>query len=211
MRTSALIFVSAFALVGASGRGAPVDYVREVKPLFAERCYKCNGPSQQKGKLRLDTAASALQGGESGPAFKRARSAESLMVQAVKGIHPEISRMPYKKPPLSDAQIALIEQWIDQGAPAPADEQPERNVHWSFVAPERTAPPDVKNQKWARNPIDRFILARLEKEGVAASPEADRITLVRRLSLDLLGLPPRAEMVNAFLNDAHPDAYERLV
>ncbi len=211
MRTSALILVSAFALVGSSGSAAPVDYVLEVKPLLAERCYKCHGASQQKGKLRLDTAASALQGGESGPALKRGRSAESLIVQAVKGIHPEISRMPYKKPPLSDAQIALIEQWIDQGAPAPADEQPERNVHWAFVAPERVAPPEVKNQKWVRNPIDRFILARLEKEGVAPSTEADRITLIRRLSLDLLGLPPRAEMVNAFLNDARPDAYERLV
>src|SRR6266498_3411119 len=137
MRTSALILLSVLALVGSSGNTAPVDYVREVKPLLAERCYQCHGASQQKGKLRLDTAASALQGGEGGPAFKRGKSAESLIVQAVKGIHPEISRMPYKKPPLSDAQIALIERWIDQGAPAPADEQPERNVHWAFVAPER--------------------------------------------------------------------------
>src|SRR5438093_1094522 len=211
MRSNALILVSAFALVGSSGSAAPVDYVLEVKPLLAERCYKCHGASQQKGKLRLDTVASALQGGESGPAFKRGRSAESLIVQAVKGIHPEISRMPYKKPPLSDAQIALIEQWIDQGAPAPADEQPERNVHWAFVAPERVAPPEVKNQKWVRNPIDRFILDRLEKEGIGPSPEAERTTLIRRLSLDLLGLPPRAAEVNAFLNDARPDAYERLV
>jgi hypothetical protein len=188
-----------------------VDYVREVKPLLTERCYKCHGASRQKGKLRLDTAASALQGGESGPALKRGRSAESLIVQAVKGIHPEISRMPYKKPPLSDVQIALIAQWIDQGASAPADELPERNVHWAFVSPERVAPPEVKNQKWVRNAIDRFILARLENESVAPSPEADRITLIRRLSLDLLGLPPRAEEVNAFLNDARPDAYDRLV
>src|SRR5213083_365562 len=211
MRSNALIFVSAFALAGSSGIAAPVDYLREVKPLLVERCYKCHGASQQKGKLRLDTAASALQGGESGPALKRGRSAESLIVQAVKGIHPEISRMPYKKPPLSDAQIALIEQWVDQGAPAPADEQPERSVHWAFLAPERVAPPEVKNPRWARNPIDRFILARLEKESVAPSPEADRTTLIRRLSLDLLGLPPGAEAVNAFLNDTRPDACERLV
>src|SRR5580765_421571 len=211
MRTSALILVSAFALLALSGNAAPVDYVREVKPLLAERCYKCHGASQQKGKLRLDTAASALRGGESGTALKRGRSAESQLVQAVKGIHPEISRMPYKKPPLSIAQIALIERWIDQGAPAPTDEQAERNVHWAFVAPERVAPPEVKNPNWARNPIDRFILARLEKEGVAPSPEADRTTLIRRLSLDLLGLPPRAEDVNAFLNDARPDACERVV
>src|SRR5437764_13543757 len=211
MRTNALIFVSAFALVGSSGSAAPVDYVLEVKPLLAERCYKCHGASQQKGKLRLDTAASALQGGESGPALKRGRSAESLRAQAVKGIHPEISRMPYKKPPLSDAQIALIEQWIDQGASAPADEQPERSVHWAFVAPERVAPPEVRNQNWVRNPIDRFILARLEKEGVAPSPEADRTTLIRRLSLDLTGLPPSPEEVDEFLGDDRPGAYERAV
>jgi hypothetical protein len=211
MRIHALVFVSATAWIGLSGSAAPVDYLREVKPLLAERCYQCHAASQQKGKLRLDTAASALQGGENGPAVKRGRSAESLIIQAVRGIHPEISRMPYKKPPLSEAQITLIEQWIDQGAPAPGDEQPERNVHWSFVAPQRAAPPEVKNERWARNPIDRFILARLEKEGIAPSPEADRITLIRRLSLDLLGLPPRAEEVNAFLNDPRPDAYERLL
>jgi hypothetical protein len=211
MRASAFICVSAFALVGLSGNAAPVDYVREVKPLLLERCYQCHGASQQKGKLRLDTAASAVQGGESGPAFKRGRSTESLIVQAVKGIHPEISRMPYKKPPLCDAQIALIERWIDQGASAPADEQPERNVHWAFVAPERVVAPEVKNRNWARNAIDRFILARLEKENIAPSPEADRTTLIRRLSLDLLGLPPRAEEVSAFLNDSRPDSYERLV
>src|SRR5213592_3397972 len=98
MRTSALILVSAFALVGSFGSAAPVDYIREVKPLLVERCYKCHGASQQKGKLRLDTAASARLGGESGPAFKRGNGAESLIVQAIKGIHPDISRMPYKKP-----------------------------------------------------------------------------------------------------------------
>src|SRR5881394_1786873 len=128
MRTSALIVVLAYALVGSLASAVPVDYTRAVKPLLAERCYKCHGASQQKGKLRLDTAASALHGGESGPAFKRGKGSESLIVQAVKGTHPEISRMPYKKPPLSDAQIALITQWIDQGASAPENEQPERNV-----------------------------------------------------------------------------------
>src|SRR5437660_2666989 len=170
----------ALALV-AQGVAAPVDYVRDVKPIFAENCCRCHGASQHKGDLRLDTAAFALKGGETGPAFNPGKSAASLILQAIKGTHPEIPRMPYKKRALSDAQIVTIEQWIDQGAQAPADEQPEKSKHWAFVPPERPAPPLVKRQAWVRNSIDAFILARLEKDGIAPSPEADRVTLIRRL------------------------------
>ena len=198
----------ALALVGVA---APVDYVRDVKPIFAENCCRCHGASQHKGGLRLDTAAFALKGGETGPAFKPGNSTGSLIVQAIKGIHQEIPRMPYKKRALSDAQIVMIEQWIDQGAQAPADEQPEKSKHWAFVPPERPAPPSVKRQAWVRNSIDAFILARLEKDGIAPSPEADRVTLIRRLSLDLLGLPPTPEELEEFLRDTRPDAYERWV
>ena len=198
----------ALALVGVA---ASVDYVRDVKPIFAENCCRCHGGSQHKGGLRLDTAAFALKGGETGPAFKPGNSTGSLIVQAIKGIHQEIPRMPYKKRALSDAQIVMIEQWIDQGAQAPADEQPEKSKHWAFVPPERPAPPSVKRQAWVRNSIDAFILARLEKDGIAPSPEADRVTLIRRLSLDLLGLPPTPEELEEFLRDTRPDAYERWV
>src|SRR5256884_2006875 len=193
------------------GVAAPVDYVRDVKPIFAETCCRCHGGSQHKGGRRLDAAAGALKGGESGPAFEPGHGAGSLIVQAVKGTHPEIPRMPYKKRALSDAQIVMIEQWIDQGAQAPADEQPEKSNHWAFVPPERPAPPSVKRQAWVRNSIDAFILARLEKDGIAPSPEADRVTLIRRLSLDLLGLPPTPEALDEFLRDTRPDAYERWV
>src|SRR2546421_2000302 len=198
----------ALALVGVA---APVDYVRDVKPIFAENCCRCHGALQHKGGLRLDAAAFALKGGESGPAFKPGKSAESLILQAIKGTHPEIPRMPYKKRALSQAQIAVIEQWINLGAQAPADEQPEKSKHWAFVPPERPAPPSVKRQAWVRNSIDAFILARLEKNGIAPSPEADRVTLVRRLSLDLLGLPPTPEALDEFLRDTRPDAYEQWV
>src|SRR5438876_679388 len=198
----------ALALVGVA---APVDYVRDVKPIFAENCCRCHGASQHKGGLRLDTAAFALKGGETGPAFKPGNSTGSLIVQAIKGIHQEIPRMPYKKRALSDAQIVMIEQWIDQGAQAPADEQPEKSKHWAFVPPERPATPSVKRHAWVRNSIDAFILARLEKDGIAPSPEADRVTLIRRLSLDLLGLPPTPEELEEFLRDTRPDAYERWV
>jgi mono/diheme cytochrome c family protein len=199
------------ALGVASASAAPADYLREVKPMLAENCYRCHGASQQKGALRLDTAAAALKGGDKGPALKPRDSAGSLLVQAVKGTHADLPRMPYKKPPLSDAQIALIARCIDQGASAPADEEPEKNEHWSFVAPKRAALPAVRQKRWLRNPIDNFILARLEKETIKPSPEADGVTLVRRLSLDLTGLPPTIAEVDAFVNDHSPDAYERLV
>src|SRR5262249_25368266 len=115
---------------------------------------------------------------------------------------------------LTAEQIAVLKKWIDAGANAPADEvaqKPVRERHWAFQTPVRSEEPAVRNTAWVRNPIDRFILAPLEKEGIAPSPEADRVTLIRRLSLDLIGLPPSPAEVDAFVNDARPDAYERLV
>lgn len=187
--------------------GAAVDYVQEVKPLLATHCYKCHGVQQQKSELRLDTAALALKGGDSGPAFKPGKSAESLLVQTMKGTHETIAQMPYKKTALADAQIALIARWIDEGAKAPADEQPESGKHWAFVPPQRPAIP-IGN---TRNPIDALIRARLAKDKISPAPEADRVTLIRRLSLDLVGLPPSPREVDAFLGDRSPDAFEKLV
>jgi hypothetical protein len=195
-----------------AAEATPVDYTREVKPLLAAHCYKCHGASQQKGGLRLDTAAFARQGGKHGPAVQPGRSAASLLVQLVEGTHADLARMPYKKPPLAGAQIALLKAWIDQGASAPTDEQPETAAHWAFVAPVRPPVPNLVNRKSKIvNPIDSFILARLTAAGIAPSPEADRVTLIRRLSLDLLGLPPSPAEVDEFLRDRRPDAYERLV
>jgi mono/diheme cytochrome c family protein len=207
-RTSASLMSVALAAATAT---AAVDYVKDVKPIFAENCYRCHGASQQKSGLRLDTAALALKGGEKGSALKPGHALESLMIQAIKGTHPDIARMPYKKSPLSDAQIALIEQWIEQGAKAPADEAPESNKHWAFVAPVRVPPPAVKQSDWPRNAIDYFVLARLEKERIKPAVEADRVTLIRRLSLDLIGLPPSISEVDEFVKDPRPDAYDRWV
>ena len=204
-------FILALVALAIPALAAPVDYIREVKPIFAEHCYRCHGASQQKGEMRIDTAALALKGGENGAGYKPGKSAESLIVQAVKGEHDDISRMPYKKPPLSEAHIALITKWIDEGAKAPSDEQPESNVHWSFVKAERPALPPVQQKEWARNAIDHFILARLEKDSIKPSPEAGRVTLIRRLSLDLTGLPPSLQEVDAFVNDKNSDAYEKLL
>ncbi|HEU0011279.1 MAG TPA: PSD1 and planctomycete cytochrome C domain-containing protein [Verrucomicrobiae bacterium] len=211
LRTLTLL-LGFLAGAGWDASAAGPDYSRDVKPLLAQNCYRCHGASQQKGGLRLDTAASALKGGEHGPAFSPGHSAESLLVRLVEGAHADIARMPYKKPPLADAQIALLKSWIDSGAKAPADEQPERAMHWAFVPPSRPEVPQIRNPQSAiRNPIDAFILARLEREGIAPSPEASRLTLLRRLSLDLLGLPPTPAEIDQFLSDTRPGAYERLV
>ena len=205
------MFVALLAMVAGAADAAPVDYLREVKPLLAEQCYKCHGASQQKGDLRMDTAAFTRKGGKSGPGFILGKSSGSLLIRLIEGSHDDIERMPYKKPPLAPSQIALLKAWIDQGAAAPADEKPESAKHWAFIAPERRAEPVVAQVAWPRNAIDRFILARLEKQGLKPSPEADRVTLIRRLSLDLVGLPPSPAEVDTFVNDRSPNAYEKLI
>lgn len=198
-------------LVSASTSARAVDYLREVKPIFTEHCYRCHGASQQKGDLRMDTAEFIIKGGENGAAFSRGKGAESLLVQALKGTHDSISQMPYKKPALPEAQIALIQKWIDEGGKAPADEEPQSTVHWSFIPPKRADPPALKTSARVRNPIDRFVQARLETEGIAPAPDADRVTLLRRLTLDLIGLAPTPAEIDAFVADQRPDAYERQV
>jgi mono/diheme cytochrome c family protein len=202
------------ALAVLAAAGLPihaVDYLREVKPIFSQHCYRCHGASQQKGEMRMDTAISILKGGESGPGYSPGKGADSLVVQALKGTHDSISQMPYKKPPLSDEQIALVQKWIDEGAKAPADEEPQSDVHWSFVPSKRTDPPSVKNPQRVRNAIDQFIQAQLDKESISPAPDADRVTLLRRLSLDLIGLPPTPEDIDNFVKDTRSDAYERQV
>jgi hypothetical protein len=199
-------------LLGVGTPAFAVDYLKEVKPLLTETCYKCHGASQQKGSLRMDTAAFMLKGGDAGPSYQPGRSGESLLIKVVKGEHDDISRMPYKKPPLTEAQIKLLAAWIDEGAKAPADEKPESGKHWAFIPPERLEVPKVQNPKFkVQNQIDNFILARLEQEKLQPSAEADRVTLVRRLSLDLLGLPPTIAEVDEFVKDKSPDAYAKLV
>src|ERR1043166_2045552 len=203
--------ILAALLTACAANATSVDYVREVKPIFAENCYRCHGASQKKSELRMDTVAFALKGGDNGPVLKAGKSAESLIVKLLKGTHPDLARMPYKKPPLGEAQITLIARWIDEGATGPADEAPESAKHWAFVAPVRPQPPAVKQSAWPKNPVDNFILARLESERIKPALEADRITLRRRLSLDLTGLPPTVAEAEEFARDQRPDAYERAV
>src|SRR5207245_1074825 len=183
-----------------------------------KHCAQCHGPAKQRGDLRLDTAAQLMVGGNSGAAIVAGKGNASRLVQAITAAKDtnDLKMMPPSdRPRLSAKEIALIKAWIDEGAKAPVKEEPigagAGSNHWSFKAPVRSTPPAVKNERWTRNPIDRFILARLEKDGITPSPDADRATLIRRLSLDLTGLPPSPTEVDAFVRDPASDAYDKLV
>lgn len=204
-----------FAISGLARAEDPVDYLRQIKPIFAQNCYKCHGPNEQESELRLDTAAGALKGGNTGPAILPGEPEESLLIQAITGAG-DATAMPPEGEPLTAEQVALVRAWIAQGAKAPLDEKPlvateKQKVHWAFQPIARPAVPDVRRSELVRNPIDAFIQARLDRAGIEPSPEADRTTLIRRLSFDLLGLPPSVEEVDQFLADTRPNAYELLV
>jgi hypothetical protein len=183
-----------------------VDFIRDIQPIFRASCSPCHFGEKPKAEPPLDSRTLTLK------LVVPGNSKDSRLVHRVLGLNGE-ERMPLGREALSAAQIELLKRWIDEGANWPDAATRESNVkqHWAYVAPLRPALPDVKNRAWARNPIDHFILARLDKEGLAASPEADKTTLLRRLSLDLIGLPPTPEEVDAFLIDASPKAYEKQV
>jgi mono/diheme cytochrome c family protein len=207
------ILALAIAVLPVNPTGGPVDYARQIKPLLQRHCVACHGATRPRGGLRLDTAAGARRGGKGGPSVVAGRSGESPLVLAVLG-EGDTERMPLKRPPLGDAEVAALRAWIDAGADARPDEVPSpppSASHWAFVAPVRPEPPPVRRMDRVRNPIDRFVLAALERDGIAPSPEADRATLIRRVALDLTGLPPSPAEVEAFLLDDRPDGYERLV
>lgn len=186
---------------------ARLDFNRDVRPILAEHCLNCHGfdDRTRKGGLRLDRAEDAWKGGKSGrPAIVPGKAAESELVKRLRTTDPD-DRMPpeEKGVPLTDAQRATLERWVAEGG--------EYRPHWAFLRPEPQPVPAVKKEGWARSPLDAFVLARMEREGLEPRPEADRTTLARRLSLDLTGLPPKPEEIDAFVADTAPNAYERLV
>ncbi len=204
----ALALTLAWAALQAAEPAAKVDFRHEIEPIFVKRCSECHGPDKQKAGLRLDRKADALHGGKSGkPAILPGQSAASEVIRRVTTDDTD-DLMPPKGDRLTATQVAALRAWIDQGADWP-DGDPAQ--HWSFVKPERPALPPVKQADWPRNPIDNFVLARLDHENLTPSPEADRATLIRRVSLDLTGLPPSLAEVDAFLADQRPEAYEKLV
>jgi mono/diheme cytochrome c family protein len=214
-------FVAAVALAAALAPAASllagepaIDFATQVQPIFVEHCYQCHGPDKQEAGLRFDLREAARKGGDSGAWFVAGQSGQSEIVRRIRAGDDE--RMPpsdAKAKPLSPAEIARIAAWIDQGAAWPEATAPGSG-HWSFRPIARPSPPAIKNAEgvaWARGAIDRFVVAGLEEHGMTPSAEADRYTLIKRLSYDLVGLPPEIEEVDAFVNDASPEAYEKLV
>lgn len=191
--------------------GEPVDYLRDIKPVLTQRCFACHGSLKQRAKLRLDTAALIRKGGRHGPAVKPGDADGSLLIERVTAAE-ETTRMPPQGKPLTDKQIALLKAWIQNGAPAPAGEKPEADPrqHWAFQKPARPPLPDAPVRA-GRNPVDVFLAAEHERRGLRPGPLADRATLLRRVYLDLIGLPPTREQLHAFLADNAPEAYEKVV
>ncbi len=205
--------------VAQSGHAEGLDlFERQVRPLLTAECESCHGPRLQQGGLRLDERAAAIKGGSRGPALRPGDPDRSLLLRAMR--HQGLKMPPANR--LPESRVAAVEQWIRLGAPWPArttgvvlgDQSRifrEARTHWAYQPVRRPAAPAVKDPAWIRTPVDSFVLARLEAQGLTPSPAADRRTLLRRVTYDLTGLPPKAEEVAAFLADSSPNAYAQVV
>lgn len=211
LQTSACL---ALLFTVSSARCADEMFFRkEVVPIFEQHCLRCHGQKTQRGGLSLATAAGLDAGGDSGPGVVSGKPKESLLLSMISGDKP---KMPKKAPPLTREQVFVVKKWIAQGANWPKgvtlQSRPGVGEKWWSLQPlTRPTIPVVQTPGWSRNPIDAFILRSLQQQGMQPSPEADRRTLIRRLSFDLLGLPPAPAEIEAFLRDRAPDAYEKLV
>ncbi len=203
----ALLLVVGFGLCtgGSStawGEDRKIEYNRDIRPILSEYCFRCHGPdsASRKADLRLDRREEAVKAGAIAPG----NLDESEIAARITSEDPdEMMPPPSSKKTLAADQKEALKRWIAQGA--------EYQPHWSFIAPKKPALPAVKNESWVRNPIDRFVLAKLEEMGLSPAPEADRRTIARRLALDFTGLPPKPEQVEAFVNDTDGNAYEKYV
>lgn len=187
------------------------DYLTEIKPIFQTHCYRCHAGEHPKSGLRLDTGAFAVNGGDRGPVIIPGSSAESPLIQVLQGSHNAIPQMPYRDTPLSEGEITLIAQWIDQGAPAPKDEIPGEHLHWAFVSPQRPQPPATPRHLSPGNAIDNFVYARLTTAHLHPSDPAEPTALFRRLYLDIIGLPPSPDDVDRYLNNYAPNRTEEVI
>lgn len=181
-----------------------VDFQRDVRPILAEKCIGCHGPNHPEAEVRMVDRASILASGESGlPIVVAGKPDQSELIRRVLSTDPDVRMPPGEKPPLSSDKVAILKKWIESGA--------EWSTHWSFVPIQRPAVPEVTHKDWPLSDLDRFVLAGLEEKKWTPSPEADRYTLLKRLSYDLIGLPPTIAEADAFVNDKSPDAYQTVV
>lgn len=189
-----------------------VDYQKQVRHVLQARCFACHGALKQESGLRVDTAASAISGGDGGPAIVPGDSAASVLLRKISSTDPA-ERMPPEGEALKSEEIASIRRWIDQGAKAPAEEKPETDPreHWAFRTAVRSPVPAVERAHWVLNPVDAFIAESYQRHGLMPQPATDRRTWLRRVTLDLIGLPPTHAEQAAFLADASADAYETVV
>ncbi len=197
-----LAFLSLQLVQAAEPGGSRLEYNRDIRPILVDNCFACHGADSaaRKADLRLDRREAAIES----KAIVPGKVSESALIARIMSTDPEeVMPPPATKKSLKPAQKELLKKWIEQGA--------EYQAHWSFIAPSRPAIPEVKDKAWVRNPIDSFVLAKLESLGLKPAPEADKRTLARRLSLDITGLPPDPAIVEAFVKDESPNAYEKLI
>jgi hypothetical protein len=183
-----------------------IGYNRDIRPILSNNCFACHGKdaAARKAELRLDVRENATAVTDGSAPIVPGKPGQSEMIKRVTSDDPDmVMPPPSSHHELNDRQIRLLKKWIAQGA--------EYQKHWAYIAPTRPEPPEVEQADWVNNPIDRFVLAKLERKGIDPSPRADRTTLIRRLSLDLTGLPPTPQQIERFVNDDSPDAYRKLV
>ncbi len=201
-----LCVLAACLSAGPLAAGAGNDWFEtQVRPILAKQCYACHTQTEMGG-LRVDSRERLLKGGKTGPAIQPGNAAASLLIQAVDHSHPRLKMPPQRK--IKPEEAAILRDWVGRGAPWPNVEPGAGNASlWSLQPIRKVATPQPSNLAWARTAIDRFILARLESEGMKPSPLVDRRTWIRRVAFDLTGLPPTPEEVRAFLADSSPNAY----
>lgn len=195
-------------------------FEEKVRPVLIDHCIKCHGESKTEGELRLDSREALMRGGERGPAVVPGKAAQSLLILAIKGAHDDLEMPP--RGSLPPAAVEALTKWVNDGAAWSPDATPVQSKdfaarlkaassHWSLQKVSQPAVPKVKNQAWVRTSVDAFILKELEAAGIEPMPEADKRTLIRRVTYDLTGLPPTPEEIKAFLADTSPKAFERVV
>ena len=196
-----LIFLSSSAV--SAQTSDPIDFGRQIQPILAKRCFACHGPDKAEGGLKLSQKESAFSRQQSGKqALVPQKTEQSELLRRVTSSD-DSERMPPEGPPLTPAQIELLKQWIEQGA--------EWKEHWAFLPPQSSLPPTVKNVAWVTNPIDAFVLHKLEQAGLTPAAAADKSALLRRVTFDLTGLPPTQAEVESFVADNSPNGYEKVV